>query len=425
MCTGIDISEISRFVNAPDNLLKKLFCESEMEYINFKKRAAQTIAGMFSAKEAFFKALGTGIRYFGFRDLIIKKDDLGKPYFDYSENLKKYLDEKGIKSADVSISHDGAAAVSCVNLTIDGKMHSFEKCVKKADTDEEGIISLKLAKNLLPKRKPDSHKGDYGKAFIVAGSKGLTGAGFFSSEACLKCGSGLITLGCPDSLDTVFEILLKEVMTLPLSDKNGILTKECINAIIDKCEKSDVLLIGCGLSNNPDTQKIVCDVVKNVKIPKVIDADGINALSANIDILNEHEGEVVLTPHFMEFSRISGFSLDKIKENPEKCALLFAKKYNVTLVLKSHNTVVVSPDGKCFKNVLGNPGMATGGSGDVLAGAIVSFIGQKLGAFDASCLGVFVHSLAGDIAALDKGFCALTPSDILDNIPYAIKYMGG
>lgn len=425
MCVGIDICKSSRFENCSEKLLKRLFTDDELTYIRLRKLNSDTISGMFSAKEAFFKALGTGIRNLGFKDVSVKKNALGKPFFAFSDRALSLLSSMGVERCDVSITHDGGLAVSCVNLHKNDKIIAFENAISHAEVDEKNIMSTKMIKQLIPQRPRVSHKGTYGKCFVLAGSKGLTGAAFFSAQSCIKCGSGLVTLGCAQSLNSVFEVLLKEVMTFPLDDSNGVISYSSIEKVLKKCESSDVLLAGCGLSLCDDIKRIMYDIVDKVKIPIVIDADGINAVSANIDVLKKHKQHIVITPHFMEFSRLSGLSIEKISENPKKCALEFAKEYNVTVILKSENTLVVAPDGRCFKNTLGNPGMATGGTGDVLAGAVASFIGQGLSVFDASLLAVFIHSLAGDMAAFDKGFYGLTPSDILDNIPYALKYLGG
>ena len=289
------------------------------------------------------------------------------------------------------------------------------------DTDEVDIISYGRVKKSIPIRRDETHKGDYGRIFIVAGSKGLTGAAIMASKAALRSGGGLITLGCAESLNSIFEIALHEVMTLPLPDDGKAITRYSADAIVDKANKSSVLLFGCGLSDTQDVYAVLKSVLRNVEIPVVIDADGINAMSRNINILKTAKCPVILTPHIGEFSRLTGFSAEDIMADKERIASDFAVEYGVTLVLKSHETIVAYSDGKVRRNVLGNPGMATGGSGDVLAGIIASFVGQ--GIENAAECGVYIHSLAGDMAALDKGEYGMIPTDIIDNLPYAIKHI--
>lgn len=332
-------------------------------------------------------------------------------YDDYNINLK--------------ITHDADFVVSCVCFEINEKKKLFDEAIKPAMVCDNNFMSTNDMENIMPRRKSKSHKGTYGKCFVVAGSTGLTGAAFLSSIACVKCGSGLVSLGCPKSLNSVFETLSKEVMTLPLEDYNGILTKNAIDGIVKKANNSDVFLYGCGLSVNEDINEITKSIIYRVNVPIIIDADGINSISKNIDILKTHKQPIILTPHFMEFSRLTGIDISEIEKNPLIYALEFAKHYDVTVVLKSERTIVAFSDGDFSLNPLGNPGMATGGSGDVLAGAIASFVGQGISIKNAAKLGVFVHSLAGDMSAIEKGMHSMMPSDIVENIAYALKYLGG
>lgn len=325
---------------------------------------------------------------------------------------------------DISVKTEGDIVV-CVLNNNDNKRNLFLKATKKANSYDENTINTSLAKNIFPKRTHNSHKGDYGKVFVVGSSCGLSGAALFAADACVKCGSGLVSLGCPRSMNNIFETYMREIMTLPLPENEGKLSKKSLATILEKCNTSDVLLLGCGMGISDDTVSLVSDIISEVKIPIVIDADGINALSKNINVLKKHNQPIVITPHFMEFARLTGRSIGYISENAVKCAVEFSKEYNVTTVLKSHNTVVSDENGNYKVNMLGNSGMATGGSGDVLAGAVASFIGQKLSCFDASLFGVFVHSLAGDMSMHEFGMHSMTPTDILNNIPYALKYLGG
>ncbi len=299
----------------------------------------------------------------------------------------------------------------------------FEKCVKRADVDDKYVISYSLIKDILPKRNDASHKGTYGRSLCIGGSVGMTGAALMCSESMLKSGAGLVTLLCAKSLNNIYECCLKEVMTFPMEDEDGIIHRNNKHLILDKANQSDVVCIGCGMGRSRNVSSIVRHLVKHSKVPLIIDADGINAISENIDVLYSHHSPVILTPHFGEFSRLSGLSIDDISENTTEHALYFAKKYNVVLVLKSHKTVVAFPDGEYFINILGNPGMATAGSGDVLSGMITGMVAQLKNIRDSVLAGVFLHSLSGDIAKEKVGEYSLCAGDIIDNISCAIKYI--
>lgn len=418
MCIGVDIADISRFENASEEFLNKCFTEDEKKLFE-GKNTSQRIASNFASKEAFSKALGTGIRGFSLKDISVLRDALGKPYFVFSDNITKILDEMGVSDVELTISHDGGNAVAVVFIKQCEKVKNANKYIAKTDFESDEIITYSCVKSAIKPRKSETHKGDYGKIFIVAGSKGLTGAGIMASKAALRSGGGLITLGCCESLNSIFETTLHEVMTLPLADNGISLTKSCADEIIRKANQSSVIAFGCGLSNTPDIYNILKKIIREVNVPIVIDADGINALARNINILKSAKAPVILTPHIAEFSRICGLGIDEINSDIKNIAADFAKEYCVTLVLKGHNTLVAESDGKIKTNILGNPGMATGGSGDVLTGIIASFVGQ--GISDAALCGVYIHSLAGDISALEKGEYGMTPGDIIENIPYAIR----
>ncbi len=420
MLIGIDIAQISRFEDIGDAFIKKCFNEDESSLFKGVK-AAERIAANFAAKEAFAKALGCGVRGFELRDISVLRDNLGKPYFKFSDNILTLLNKTGAKKTEVTISHDGGIAVAAVMIECDDRVKNLYGLIDRTDVDESGVISYKTVKSSILPRRADAHKGDCGKIFIVAGSKGLTGAAIMSSKAALKSGGGLITLGCADSLNSIFEISLHEVMTYPLKDNGVSLLKDCADDIIEKANNSSVLAFGCGLSNTKDVYFILKRVLREVKVPVIIDADGLNALARNINILKTAETDVVLTPHIAEFARISGYTVEQINSDREKYAKEFAAKWGVTLVLKSEKTLIAEKDGKIYTNLLGNPGMATGGSGDVLTGIIASFVGQ--GIKNAVQCGVYIHSFAADICALGKGEYGMTPTDIIENIPYAIDFI--
>lgn len=277
-------------------------------------------------------------------------------------------------------------------------------------------------RKLLPKRRPDTHKGDYGHVFVIAGSAGMTGAAALASMGALLSGSGLVTLGIPKSLNPIMEAKLTEVMTKPLPETDDqTLSEGAFSRIIKFAEKVNCVAIGPGLSRNSGTEKLVKELVVSLDKPMVLDADGINALEGNASILSSAKAPIVITPHPGEMARLVSLSREAIIKAKEKVAKNFASKYNVVCVLKGHRTVVAGPKGKVYVNFTGNPGMASGGVGDVLTGMIASLIGQGIKPFDAAKLGVFLHGLAGDLAAKEKGEISLIASDILGKLPAAIK----
>ncbi len=274
----------------------------------------------------------------------------------------------------------------------------------------------------MPARKSDSHKGDYGHVFILAGSYGLTGAAYLTSQASLLSGSGLVTLGIPESLNPIMEVKLTEVMTRPLAETKGLTPGLKAFPQINKILPGiDALAVGPGLSRNYQTQKLVHKLLLSVTKPLVLDADGINALIGKLEVLHNLKAELVITPHPGEMARLLNLSIAQVQKNRTRIAKDFAKKYNVVVVLKGYRTVIADPKGKIFINETGNPGMASAGCGDVLTGIIAAFLGQRMSAFEAAKLGVYIHGLAGDIAAKEKGRISLIATDILEKLPSAFK----
>jgi NAD(P)H-hydrate epimerase len=272
------------------------------------------------------------------------------------------------------------------------------------------------------KRKVNSHKGDYGHTLILAGSVGLTGAAYLSSQAALLCGSGLVTLGVPKSLNIIMETKLTEVMTKPLAEtKQLTLSLDSWEEISKLIKKVDALAIGPGLSMNPQTQKLIVKLIPSIKKPFVLDADGINAVAKNLAVLRKVKTDMVITPHPREFSRLTDKRVEDIQKNRKVVAQDFAYRYGITLVLKGYRTIVANPRKDIYVNNTGNPGMASGGCGDILTGMIAAFLGQKMEPFKASKLAVYLHGLAGDLASKELGEISLKATDILNKLPEAIK----
>ena len=280
------------------------------------------------------------------------------------------------------------------------------------------MIVLSEVIKRFPKRFPDANKGDFGHVLVAGGSYGYTGAPYFASQGALLSGSGLVTLAVGKSIYPILAVKCSEVMVRPFFEtKDASLSLFAENDILSFSEKCTSMVMGPGMSMNRETQELVRNIVaKNTK-PLVLDADGLNAFEGHAEKLREALAPLVLTPHPGEMARLIGRPKEEIKEARKDIALTFANEYNTVLVLKGQGTVVANPKGDFYVNDTGNPGMATGGTGDVLAGVIGGFIAQGMEPFEAAVLAVYFHGLAGDEAAKDKGFLSLTATDLLLKLP--------
>lgn len=275
-------------------------------------------------------------------------------------------------------------------------------------------------------RRPNAHKGDFGHIFILSGSSRFSGAVVLCAEGTLRSGAGLVTLGIPKSLNSaIIKIKPKEVMTLPLPEtRQGTLSLAAYKKIKDFVKNIDVLVIGPGLGKDKSTYALARKIVTLNK-PIIIDADGLNALVGYLGLLPVTSYQLpvtrILTPHPGEMARLCDIGIKKVQANRKYIAQKFAKDYKVTIVLKGHNTVVADYKDNLYVNKTGNPGMATAGSGDVLTGMIAAFLGQGLDAFNAAKYAVYLHGLAGDLAAKEKTQLGMIASDIIAKLPEAIK----
>ena len=277
-------------------------------------------------------------------------------------------------------------------------------------------ITGAFVRRSLPRRDPEGHKGTFGKVLCVCGSVGYTGAPIFAGRGAVRTGSGLVFLAVPESVWPVAAVKSDEAMPFPVPEAEGRLSLLAEEPIRRRAESCDAGLIGCGLGRGWQTDALVRNLL-TIEKPLVLDADGLNALSGREELLQKRAAPTILTPHEGEFLRLGG----GLSAGREAAAAAFSEKYGVYLVLKGHRTVVAAPDGRLAVNGTGNSGMAKGGSGDVLAGMILSLLGQGCEAFAACCAGVWLHGRAGDLAAADKGERGMTPTDLLEQIPYAMK----
>ena len=284
------------------------------------------------------------------------------------------------------------------------------------------LITAELVKEWLPSRPNLAHKGNFGRVLVVAGSRGMTGAACLTGESALRAGAGLVTVAVPETLHEVMEEKLTEVMTSPLPDTGkGSLSRGARQRILSLLEKADVLAIGPGLSQAAEVIALVRELLPQVKIPCVLDADALNALAGSGDILKKVRAPVVITPHPGEMARLLGVTPKEIQEDRIAAAVQAAEKWSVTALLKGARTVVASPDGSVFINPTGNPGMATAGSGDVLTGVVAALMAQGMETARAAAAGAYIHGLAGDLAAREKGMMGLIAGDILSALPAATR----
>ena len=261
----------------------------------------------------------------------------------------------------------------------------------------------------LPRRSPLTHKGDYGRILVLAGSVGYTGAPVLSAQAASKMGAGLVYVMVPGDIYPIIAGKLTEEMVFPFTG---------VQDILSRAETCDALVIGPGLGSSPDIAEMVCKLLTSVKIPVILDADGINAISGNIDILDNATCPLILTPHPGEFARLGG---DLSHGNRLEAARNFAIAHGCVLVLKGHRTITALPDGSVYINTTGGPAMAKGGSGDVLTGMIAALIGQSFPVKDAVLAAVYIHGLAGDICAEKLGEYSVTAGDIIAALPDVVK----
>lgn len=276
---------------------------------------------------------------------------------------------------------------------------------------------------VLPDRKPDGHKGDFGKLFVVAGSTGLTGAAALTSHAAMRAGTGLVKLGCPAETQPVLAVKLTEVMTVPLPDirRKGVLALRALGEIRKFIHEHDAVVIGPGLGGHHETRVLVQRLISRLDRPTIIDADGLNAFTGAPDLLEQRSGDawLVLTPHPGEFRRMTGIEVPEDILERAAVVLDTARRLRCTVVLKGSPTLVADHSGRCHLNPSGNSGMATGGSGDVLSGVIGALLAQGMPGYEAAVAAVFIHGIAGDIAASLYSERGMIAGDIIECLPEA------
>ena len=269
---------------------------------------------------------------------------------------------------------------------------------------------------ILPDRDPWGHKGTFGRILLLCGSKGFTGAAYLAAMGALRTGAGLTFLGVPESIYAIEAVKLNEPVVFSLPDQEGKLSREAVPEILEKLPSMDAVLIGCGLGQSEDTYLVTKAVLENAACPVVLDADGINVLAKHKDVLRGRRYLTILTPHDGEAARLAGL----VGPDRAAYAMKLASDLGCILLLKGHETLIT--DGETvYRNQTGNPGMAVGGCGDVLAGMIVSLLGQGIEPLETAACGAWLHGAAGDICAEELGQYAMLPTDMLEALPRLLK----
>lgn len=272
-----------------------------------------------------------------------------------------------------------------------------------------------IIRRLLPRRARDTHKGDYGKILLLCGSRGFTGAAALAARGALRTGAGLVYLAVPESIYAIEAVKLTEPVVMPLPEEDGMLCAASLAKIGELLPKMDAVLFGSGSGIGPGTEKVLEFLLKNAECPLILDADGITLAARHKDILRDRLAPTILTPHDGEFARLKPIDAPRLDQT-----MAMARELGAVVLRKGHRTLIT--DGtECWENQTGNPGMATGGSGDVLSGIILSLLGQGLQPLQAAAAGAWLHGAAGDLAAEKLGEYGMLPGDLVEELPRLLQ----
>lgn len=406
---GVDLTNVKRIEKLIENpkFINRVFTKEEIKYCEARGvQKAQSFAARFSVKEAFLKAIGTGLRGGKLVEIEVINNELGKPSLTLTGYFAKYTKDNGMKNIHVSISHLKEYALAEViiedewtnNLNRIRPDKENNKLKPPIDVlkkwESQGVLVTKnLVKSFLVPRTYLAHKGMCGKVLLIAGSLGFTGAAALSSFASIKTGAGLVTLLTSPEAQSILAIKLDEVMVQSANN---------LETILDWTKKVDALAIGPGFGLKSERLKLCREVLLKVNKPIVIDADALTSLVGHTKLLSSMHSDKILTPHVGELSRLTGYDVNYINENRAEVAKKYASIWNCVLILKGAGTIIATSKGEVYLNTSGNSAMATGGSGDVLTGVLVSLLAQGMNVKEAAISGVFMHGLAGEIASKDR-----------------------
>lgn len=295
------------------------------------------------------------------------------------------------------------------------------KAVFDAEIKTEALEE-RVVKSMFSIRPPDFHKGDAGRVFLVGGSPGLTGAPCLAGQAAMRMGAGLITVVVPDSVRPVVEAKLLEVMSAGIPDGGtGTFRKEAVPALIERISRADFVVIGPGLGTYEGAAEFVAELIPRIRVPFLVDADGLNALAGQLQVLRSAKAPCIVTPHPGEMSRLTGESIEAIEASRIGSALHFAEENRATVILKGARTVIATPKEDVFINTTGNPYMASGGMGDALSGIVAALASQGLSPVDAACAGVFLHGMSADLLVRKFPMSPVSATDVIENIREALQ----
>lgn len=412
LLVGTDLVEIRRIQRSMRNprFCSRVLGEAEYAQLALRGFPVSGVAASFCAKEAFSKAVGTGLSGFELRDVQLLRRSSGKPELRLSGAA---LCLAAGTEFSVSVTHTERYASAVV---------AGESSARLPRAEGEG---LRMLQSMLRPRDAGSNKGDYGRLLCVCGSEGMAGAAVMSAGAALRCGAGIVEAALPRSIYPIVASCATEaVYTLLDPASDGSLPQREEEKLFASLARASACLVGCGLGKSPAARSEVFGILRKSAVPVVVDADGINLVSEHIDALKEAKAPPILTPHPGEMGRLLGTDAADVQSRREECARGFAEKHRVILVLKGAGTLVASPEGRLYRNATGNPGMARGGSGDVLAGMIGSFLAQGVGPFEAAAGAVYLHGLAGDRCASRLSQYGMLPTDLIGALPELFHEIG-
>jgi holo-[acyl-carrier-protein] synthase len=400
---GVDVAAIPRIAEAQkrfgDRFLHRFLSDREIDYCG---GSAERWAGRWAAKEAIGKAMPTGVPRPRMRDVEILPSDDGRPHVRVAPDTT--LTGREI---DVSIAHDGHFAVAVA-------------VIPEAETIQApGALPDGFR---LPARPRDGHKGTFGTVVVLAGSQGFTGAAYLASMGAARSGAGIVRLLVAQSIYPILAEKCTEVVVGPVPEISpGVVGHASLSGILRGFAGADAGVIGPGLGRDASTRRLIEDLVPRVAAPLVLDADALNLLSEHRTILPRLSPQIVLTPHPAEFGRLSGLETSAVQQDRRGIASRFAKVWNKVVVLKGAGTVIAAPDGRVTLNPIATPALASGGTGDVLAGLIAGLMGQKLPPFEAAVTGVHLHSVAGMDLEASLGQAGVLASDLLPQLPRVME----
>lgn len=437
---GIDVVEIARFATGKQgpSFMRRVFTEEERRYLENSPHPVETMAGLYAAKEAVFKALGVGIGRIPFQSVEITHEASGRPEVQLYEEALALLKHHPANRAEISITHDAGVAVAvCVflpdpiadlSLALESSLSANRLSLSSAWPSARALALLQesggqhreLAASLL-RRDRAGYKTQYGKVAIVGGSQGMVGSVCLAAQAALRSGAGLVYAVVPESIASAVQNKLLEAIVRPIPDDGcGHFTMAHLPEVIDAVSDCSCMAIGPGMSRFSEAASFVSGVLERLSLPCVIDADAINALASCPERLKTLQQDVILTPHEMEMSRLSATPLEVVRAHRKETAERFALDHRALVVLKGADTVIT--DGRNTTcNPSGTPGMATAGSGDVLTGMVAAFLAAGYPARMAARLACDLHGLAGEFACEALGEECMIASDLLMYLPKAFR----